>query len=140
MNRKVRGATPTIVDGVAFKSKFEAHVYKRLKEHFPNVEYEKEALVIVGGFIPAIYYKYTKWAKSSGRNITYTPDFTISNDKMDIFIEVKGYINDVFPLKFKLFMKFLQERGRPYKVYLVNNKTDLEYVIQDIKEELNEIN
>lgn len=41
-------------------------------------------------------------------NITYTPDFYMEYNGMKIIIEAKGFENDVWPYKFKMFRQLLE--------------------------------
>lgn len=47
------------------------------------------------------------------REITYTPDITFMIEDLKVIIEVKGFENDVFPLKRKLFRKYLETVDYP---------------------------
>ena len=53
------------------------------------------------------------------RDITYTPDFVDPNGKW--IIEVKGYANDVFPLKMEMF-KITSWSGESSSTYLPKNQ------------------
>lgn len=116
-NKKIKGATPLVVGNIKFKSKIEASVYKHLLQAGFNPMYEDIKFTLWKGFKPTVPF-YTKVNRHNALNmkrtidITYTPDFTfIYNDRL-IIIEVKGIQNDVFPYKFKMFRKILEEE--PY--------------------------
>lgn len=118
VNKKIKGATSLTVGDITFKSKSEASVYKHLLQAGFEPVYEGMKFTIWEGFKPTVPF-YTRRGKSTYLNdkktidITYTPDFTFMyNDKL-IIIEVKGFENDVFPYKFKMFRKLLEEK--PYK-------------------------
>jgi len=66
------------------------------------------------------------------RDITYTPDFVDINGKW--IIEVKGFANDVFPIKWKLFKHHLQEAGNPPVLYLPKNQGQVLQTIELIKQ------
>lgn len=116
-NKKIKGATHVTCNNIEFKSKIEASVYKHLLQAGFDPVYEGMTFTIWEGFKPTIPY-YTWSGKSNKlnntklRDITYTPDFTFMYENKLIIIEVKGYTNDVFPYKFKMFRKFLE--SRPY--------------------------
>lgn len=134
VNKKIKGATHEMCNSIEFKSKIEASVYNHLLQAGFNPVYEGLTFKLWEGFKPTIPY-YTLKGKnnilnnSRLRDITYTPDFTfIYNGKL-IIIEVKGYTNDVFPYKFKMFRKLLEEK--PY----VNNTILFEiFSIRQLKE------
>lgn len=116
-NKRIKGATPLVVDGIKFKSKIEASVYKHLLQSGFNPKYENRKFILWEGFKPTVPF-YTRVKKDNGLNmkktinITYTPDFTFMYNGKLIIIEVKGLQNDVFPYKFKMFRGILEKR--PY--------------------------
>lgn len=80
-----------------------------------NPIYEGSKIRIVQGFKPTFsFYKpkgsmHIQVDKGKVRDITYTPDFTIELPEYRIYIEAKGYTNDIYPYKEKLFRKWLEE-------------------------------
>lgn len=112
-NKKIKNATATIIDGIDFKSKIEASVYKHLVAAGFKPQYEKQTFVLWEGFKPTIPF----YTKKKGDNtlymnklidIKYTPDFTFEYNGLYVIIEVKGIQNDVFPYKFKMFRKLIE--------------------------------
>lgn len=57
--------------------------------------------------------------------ITYTPDFTFLLNGVFVIIEVKGFENDVFPVKRNLFRKYLESATTPVMYFEVRNKREL---------------
>ena len=57
---------------------------------------------------------------SKVRSITYTPDFVDPNGKW--IIETKGYANESFPLRWKLFKRHLKENNLAYVLFMPRNK------------------
>lgn len=122
-NKKVRNATPNEYDGIKFKSKLETYVYKQLKAHNLKAEYEPTKYEL----LPAFIFKEKKI-----RPITYTPDFV--NDKF--IIECKGYPNEKFPLKLKLFYYYLLNNNiNNINYYIVKNKKDVDNLVKQLKDE-----
>lgn len=117
-NKRIKGATPLVVNDIKFKSKIEASVYNHLLQSGFNPVYEGMKFTLWEGFKPTVPF-YTKKGKDNILNnkktidITYTPDFTFIYNGVLVIIEVKGLQNDVFPYKFKMFRKILEEE--PYK-------------------------
>lgn len=117
-NKRIKGATPLVVNNIKFKSKIEASVYNHLLQSGFNPVYEGMKFTLWEGFKPTVPF-YTKKGKNNILNnkktidITYTPDFTFIYKNILVIIEVKGLQNDVFPYKFKMFRKILEEK--PYK-------------------------
>lgn len=54
------------------------------------------------------------------RDITYTPDFVDPQGRW--VIECKGYANERFPLKWKMFKKLLMERENPPVLFVPRNQ------------------
>ena len=129
-NKKVRNAVSKVYKGIKFRSKLELFTYKKLEEAGIKALYEKKKFVLMEGFrfeqesIEPSNKRATKGEYINNadkvRDITYTPDFVDPNGKW--IIEVKGFANDVFPLKWKLFKNYLQQQGDPPVLYLPKNQ------------------
>lgn len=122
-NKKVRNATPIVVDDIQFRSKIEAYTYLSLKKAGIAVEYEPTHFTI----IPAFVYNDEKI-----RPMTYKPDFVGSN----FIIECKGFGNDSFPLRWKMFKYTLHLSGAKYKLYLVSTHKQVDALIDKLKLEV----
>lgn len=139
-NKKILNATPKEFDGIKFKSILEVMVYKTLLSEGFGPEYEKNKFVIWQGFYPIVPFydkdistRMLKLNKKKVMDITYTPDFTFYYKRRLIIIEVKGFENDVFPVKKKLFRKVL-ERDHPEALFFeIYTKKQLLQAIQIIK-------
>lgn len=141
-NKKVRGATPMTQNSITFKSKLEAMAYKVLVENGFTPEYEKYKYVIWEGFRPVVPFyvrnKQRRVVLNSTKliNITYTPDFYIEYKGYKVVIEMKGFVNDVYPIKLKLFRKYIEEQpdSNKYLLFEVYTKTQLLETIKIIKD------
>lgn len=91
---KVRNATPNEYDGIKFRSKLETYTYKKLKEANIMADYEMHRYEL----LPAFTFNNKKY-----RAMTYLPDFVGDN----FVIECKGYPNEAWPLREKLFRYYL---------------------------------
>lgn len=145
---KVRNATRVVNDGINFRSKLESYTYNALKEAgIKGFEYEKLKFVLLDKF-EYVNPSWEPYEKKDGDNkvkvfgptltvirpMTYTPDFTCINpDKTGWIIEVKGYDNDVFPLKWKLFKKHLIDNGYNITLYKPNTQENVRKTIEQIK-------
>ena len=139
-NKKIRNATPKEFNGIKFKSILEVMVYKTLLSVGFEPLYEKNKFVIWQGLYPSVpfYDKDTttrmlKLNKKKIIDITYTPDFTFEYNKRLIIIEVKGFENDVFPVKKKLFRKSLEETHPEALFFEIYTKKQLLQAIEIIK-------
>lgn len=140
VNKKIRGATSLVSDGILFKSKLEVVIYKELLRAGFNPKYEERKFVIWEGIKPTkpfynrdIQTKMLKLDMSKIRDITYTPDFTFEYKNHLIIIEAKGFENDTFPIKKKLFRGLL-EKMETSVIYLeVYTKKQLLQAIEILK-------
>ena len=122
-NQKIKNAKEKNVDNIKFKSKLEAYTYQKLKEANIMADYEMHRYEL----LPAFIFKEKKI-----RPITYTPDFV--NDKF--IIECKGYPNEKFPLKLKLFYYYLLNNNiNNINYYIVKNKKDVDNLVKQLKDE-----
>ena len=72
---------------------------------------------------------YSDKKKYKVRDITYTPDFVDPQGRW--IIECKGYANERFPLKWKMFMQLMMERENPPVLFVPRNqKQNIETVKQ----------
>lgn len=104
-NKKIINATPTNVGNIKFKSTLEASIYKALIDRGFEPLYELDSFCLIEGFKPREYYVRGKGNSRKFTDITYTPDFKIQYKELTIYIEVKGFQNDVYPYKKKLFLR-----------------------------------
>lgn len=138
-NKKIKNAKESIYNGITFKSKLEESFYKTLVLNGLNPQYEQLKFILVEGFYPTIPFynrsksKQFKLDMSKIRDITYTPDFTIFKDDTLFIIEAKGIENDTYPLKKKLFRKYLESWTTPSVYFEVHTKRELLQVIDIIK-------
>lgn len=132
VNKKIRNATQSTSEGITFKSKLERSVYNTLLEQGFEPQYEPTTFTLWEGFEPITPYydKETDKQKAkrlleavdscpskilvqkTGRvvGIRYTPDFYFKYNGLNVYIEAKGMENDVFYLKKKMFIKYLNDR------------------------------
>lgn len=147
---KIKNATSLIVDGLTFKSKLEKFTYDKLIEHgITNFKYEEDKFVLIPAFTytedciemyertdRTTHQKHRLYGPVTEeiRPMTYLPDFTcINDDKTGWLIEVKGYANDAFPNKWKLFKQWLMVNGYKITLYKPNNQGNVLKTIEMIK-------
>ena len=140
-NKKIKNAQETIYDGIIFKSKLEVMCYKALKEANLPVQYESKKFILWEGFKPTVPFydkdKKTKLLKLQTKkllNTTYSPDFYFEYGGHNIIIESKGFENEAFHLKKKLFRAWL-EANQPNSIYFeIYTKKQLMQAIDIIKQ------
>lgn len=139
INKKVRNATVVEYSGIKFKSKMEVSVYKTLIVNGFKPEYESKKFTLVKGFKPTVQFyvpnknKELMCVTKKVIDVTYTPDFIVYVDEVLIVIEVKGQPNDIYPLKRKLFMKYMEESNIPMMFFEIHNMKQLYKTIEIIK-------
>ena len=137
-NKKVRNATAKVYKGIKFRSKLELFTYKKLEDAEIKSLYEKKKYVLQEGFHYSAECHEPHKTKGyvnneyKVRDITYTPDFVDPNGKW--IIEVKGFANDVFPLKWKMFKKHLMQLENPPVLYLPKNQGQVLQTIELINQ------
>tara|TARA_R100000152_G_C6610793_1_gene64738 strand:+ start:140 stop:586 length:447 start_codon:yes stop_codon:yes gene_type:complete len=134
---KVKNAKKSSYDGKNFQSNLELYCYKQLEEAEILVDYEEHTFTIFPATVypQACYEGTTKKLYNKGskiRPITYTPDFVDPNGKF--IIETKGYANESFPLRWKLFKKHLKDNDHRYVLFMPRNKKQVDEVIEIIKQ------
>jgi hypothetical protein len=137
-NKKVRNATAKVYKGIKFRSKLELFTYRKLEDAGIDALYEKKKYVLQEGFrYSATVYEPHKTkgyipTTTKIRDITYTPDFVDPHGRW--IIEVKGFANDVFPIKWKMFKNYLMQQDDPPVLFLPRNQKQVLETIELIKE------
>lgn len=139
-NKKIINASPLEYDGIYFKSKLEKMAYQTLKEQGFPVLYEPKKFIIWEGFRPNVpFYNKdasTRMLKMDSKkiiDISYTPDLMFEYNNHLIIIEMKGFENNTYPLKKKIFRKWL-ESNYPNSIYFeIFTKKQLLQAIDIIK-------
>ena len=131
----------------------EKTIYNCLLEHGFEPEYEPTTFTLIDGFTARtpFYDKETdnqfKKRRESGdrtprrlvrksgvmQGIRYTPDFHFKYNGIDIYIEAKGIENDVFYIKKKLFLRYLDMQESNSLYFEVYTKKQLLQAIEIIK-------
>ena len=66
--------------------------------------------------------------KRKVNGITYTPDFIGKDEKW--IIECKGWANESFPLRWKLFKNLMRKKSKPPIIFKPTNRKDCEQVVE----------
>jgi|TARA_R110000796_G_scaffold115593_2_gene227718 hypothetical protein len=124
-----------VYDGVTFASGLERHMYQALKKAKIDSEYEGETYVLVEGFhFENEAYERQGNGKGDMVNrggkkilpIKYTPDFI----GKEFIIETKGRANESFPMRWKLFKKFINRCYPHVTLYKPQNQKECDQVIE----------
>ena len=123
------------VDGIEFASGLEKYMYLALKEAKIEAHYEGETYVLQDSFV----FKnksYEKQSNGKGEfknrgekkilNIKYTPDFISSS----FIIECKGRANESFPIRWKMFKKYVNHKMKHVTLYKPQNQKDCDEVVK----------
>ena len=123
------------VDGITFASGLEKYMYQALKDAKIKAQYEGKTFVVLEGFdFPNTSIE--RCANGKGdfknrgdkniKNIKYTPDFV----GKDFIIECKGRPNESFPIRWKLFKRYVQMYLPGYTIYKPQNRTECDTTIE----------
>jgi hypothetical protein len=120
-------------------------IYKILLQEGFDVKYEPVTFTLWQGFHPEIpYYVKNKKTRELALDnkklidIKYTPDFIFYYNGIRVIIEAKGFQNDVFYIKKKLFRAYLEEDFSNVKIqslyFEIYTKKELMQAIEIIKD------
>jgi hypothetical protein len=136
--KKKRGpvrAKKVSFDGIQFASGLEKYMYQALKKAKIKSEYEGKTYEIQEGFMFDVD-SYERQGNGKGDmvnrgqkkilNIKYTPDF-ISDS---FIIECKGRANESFPIRWKMFKKYVKERIPHVTLYKPQNQKECDKVVE----------
>lgn len=116
---KIKNATGVDRYGLHFRSKLECYTYEAFMKAGIPVEYEPKRYEL----LPKFEYLGEKL-----RPMVYTPDF-VGNG---FIVECKGFANDAFPLRWKLFKYTLMKNQSTIKLYLVRNHKQVDEMIAEL--------
>lgn len=117
---KIRSAKVE-ADGHVFDSKLEFYFYKRCKDLRIPVEVKPEKFTVLEGF---------RFHGKAIRAITYTPDFKLP--KHNAIVETKGFPNEAFPLRAKMFFKHLIDTGRTETFHQLKNQKEVDAYLAEL--------
>jgi hypothetical protein len=122
-------------DGIKFASGLEKYMYQALKNANIYAEYEGATFELQEGFMFDID-SYERQGNGKGAminrgqkkilNIKYTPDFVSSS----FIIECKGRANESFPLRWKMFKKYVKHNLKHVTLYKPQNQKECDKVIE----------
>ena len=122
-------------DGIKFASGLEKYMYIALKNANIYAEYEGATFELQEGFMFDID-SYERQGNGKGAminrgqkkilNIKYTPDFVSSS----FIIECKGRANESFPLRWKMFKKYVNHKMKHVTLYKPQNQKECDEVIK----------
>ena len=124
-----------ICDGITFASGLEKYMYQALKEAKIKAEYEGEKYTLIEGFEFNVESherqsngkgEFTNRGNKKILPIKYTPDF-VGNE---FIIECKGRANESFPIRWKLFKKFINRCYPHVTLYKPQNQKECDMVIE----------
>jgi len=126
-------------DGITFASGLERYMYQVLKKNKIHAVYEGATFVLQEGFM---FDNESFERQSNGKgdmvnrgnkkilNIKYTPDFVSDS----FIIECKGRANESFPMRWKMFKKYVKENLPHVTLYKPQNQKECDKVIELINE------
>jgi len=122
-------------DGINFASGLEKYMYQALKKAKIHADYEGATFELQEGFMFDID-SYERQGNGKGAminrgrkkilNIKYTPDFVSSS----FIIECKGRANESFPLRWKMFKKYVNHKMKHVTLYKPQNQKECDEVVE----------
>ena len=122
-------------DGIKFASGLEKYMYQALKKAKIKAKYEGQTYVLQESFNFKVD-SFERQANGKGEmvnrgqkkilNIKYTPDF-VSNS---FIIECKGRANESFPIRWKMFKKYVNDNLKHVILYKPQNQKECDKVIE----------
>ena len=122
-------------DGIKFASGLERYMYQALKKANIYAEYEGMTFTVQEGF----EFKNESYERqSNGKGemvnrgskkvlpIKYTPDFISPS----FIIECKGRANESFPIRWKMFKKFVNKHLKHVTLYKPQNQKECDKVVE----------
>ena len=126
-----------ICDGITFASGLEKYMYLALKKAKIKADYEGETFTLIDGFeFETTSYERQSNGKGEFKNrgnkkilpIRYTPDFVSLRN--EFIIECKGRANESFPMRWKLFKKFINRCYPHVTLYKPQNQKECDMVVE----------
>ena len=122
-------------DGIQFASGLEKYMYQALKKAKIHAVYEGATFVLQEGFTFNVD-SFERQGNGKGDmvnrgqkkilNIKYTPDFVSDS----FIIECKGRANESFPIRWKMFKKYVKERIPHVTLYKPQNQKECDKVVE----------
>ena len=122
-------------DGIKFASGLEKYMYQALKKAKIQADYEGCTFVLQEGFMLE-NESYERQSNGKGEMVNrgckkilpikYTPDFVSSSFK----IECKGRANESFPMRWKMFKKYVNWKMKHVTLYKPQNQKECDEVIK----------
>ena len=122
-------------DGIKFASGLEKYMYIALKKAKIQADYEGATFILQDDFKFKID-SYERQANGKGdmvnrgqkkiQSIKYTPDFVSSS----FIIECKGRANESFPMRWKMFKKYVNHKMKHVTLYKPQNQKECDKVIE----------
>ena len=132
----------TTFDGITFASGLEKYMYQALKKAKIHADYEGCTFILQEGF-EFENESYERQSNGKGEMVNrgckkilpikYTPDFVSSS----FIIECKGRANESFPLRWKMFKKYVNHKMKHVTLYKPQNQKECDKVIELIIENNN---
>ena len=122
-------------DGITFASGLEKYMYQALKKAKIKAKYEGKTYIVQEGFEFDVQ-SYERQSNGKGElvnrgckkilPIKYTPDF-VSNS---FIIECKGRANESFPMRWKMFKKYVNDNLKHVTLYKPQNQKECDKVVE----------
>ena len=122
-------------DGITFASGLERYMWQAMKQSKIKATYESETFVLQEGFMCSLLC-YERQGNGKGDMVNrgekkilpikYTPDFFGD----EFIIETKGRANESFPLRWKMFKRYINSERPHVTLYKPQNQKECDEVVR----------
>jgi len=119
---KVKNVSKVIDDGIKFDSKLEHYAYVRMKEEGVVFEIKPEYNLI----------ESFRYCGELVRPMRFTPDYLLTEH--NIILETKGFPNESFPLRLKLFKYKMHKDGTEIKFVICKTKKEVDEFLSTLSD------
>ena len=136
--RRKRGPVTSkkvVCDGITFASGLEKYMHLALKKANIRADYEGKTYILQEGFMFDVE-SYERQSNGKGDMVNrgskkvlpikYTPDFI----SRSFIIECKGRANESFPMRWKMFKKYVNHKMKHVTLYKPQNQKDCDEVVK----------
>lgn len=118
---KVKNVSKVIDDGIKFDSKLEHYAYVKMKELKIPFQIKPEYTLI----------ESFRYLDELIRPMKFTPDYLLT--KHNVILETKGFPNESFPLRLKLFKYKMKQNGSEIKFVVCRTQKDVDNFLNTLK-------
>jgi hypothetical protein len=141
LGKKLVNARKIVYKDIEFKSHLELYMFRLLEVNNFEFQYEGQSFQVLDSFSDTnnLYAKHNKSFIQRGKRkvigVKYTPDFLVFvNKQIRFVIETKGRPNESFPIRLKMFRKWVVDNNKNWDIFIPTNQKQCEQTIELMKQ------